>query len=198
MLTAKGRRTLHRIVDGATAELRERGVDELRLEDVMARTGVSKGQLFHYFPDGKEGLLLAVVRREADQVLSDQEPYLSDLTSWMAWQRWRDRLIDRYVRQGDRCPLRGLLGDTGRRIPAAQSVLTDLIDRWQTSIVTGIRCMQETGEVSSEVDASRTAASLIAGIQGGVLLLTSTGRTDYLESAVDNVIEGLKGHCSRP
>ncbi|MFC7624159.1 hypothetical protein [Microlunatus sp. GCM10028923] len=46
----------------------------------MTRT--SKGQLFHYFPGGKEELLLAVARHEADRVLDDQQPHLGDLTSW--------------------------------------------------------------------------------------------------------------------
>ncbi len=35
----------------------------------MARTGTSKGQLFHYFPAGKDELLVAVAQFEADQVL---------------------------------------------------------------------------------------------------------------------------------
>ncbi|MFF5083972.1 TetR/AcrR family transcriptional regulator [Actinoplanes sp. NPDC000266] len=191
-LTPKGEQTRRRIVSGAAAELRERGVDEVRLEDVMARTGTSKSQLFHYFPDGKEGLLLAVVQQEADQVLADQEPYLSHLTSWEAWGKWRDRVVDRYVSQGDRCPLRGLLGDTGRRAPAARAVLTGLMDQWQAALATGIRQMQESHDISDTIDATRAAAGLIAGIQGGVLLLSNTGRTEYLESAVDLAIDGLK------
>ncbi|MEU6206202.1 TetR/AcrR family transcriptional regulator [Micromonospora musae] len=191
-LTPKGEQTRRRIVTGATAELRERGIDQVRLEDVMARAGISKSQLFHYFPEGKEQLLLAVVQQEADQVIVDQQPYLSELTSWQAWQRWRDLLIDRYVSQGDRCALRGLLGDMGRRAPAARSVLTDLIDRWQSSIATGILHMQASGQISADVDARQAAAALIAGIQGGVLLMSSTGRTEYLESAVDFAIDNLK------
>ena len=186
MITTKGEQTRRRIVSGAVAELRERGVDELRLEDVMARTGTSKSQLFHYFPDGKEQLLLAVVRQEADQVLADQEPYLSALTSWEAWSRWRDALIGRYVAQGDRCPLRGLLGETGRRVPAARAVLMDLTDRWQALLATGIR------QVCDHPDPERAAAGLLAGIQGGVILLNTTGRTDYLESALDLGIDGLR------
>ncbi|SNY42896.1 TetR/AcrR family transcriptional regulator [Paractinoplanes atraurantiacus] len=191
-LTPKGEQTRRRIVSGAAAELRERGVDQVRLEDVMARTGTSKSQLFHYFPDGKEGLLLAVVQQEADQVLADQEPYLSNLTSWEVWDRWRDLIVDRYVAQGDQCPLRGLLGDTGRRAPAARAVLTDMMDRWQAAVAAGIRHMQASHEISGNVDAARAAGGLIAGIQGGVLLLGNTGRTEYLESALDLGIDGLK------
>ncbi|MEV4823464.1 TetR/AcrR family transcriptional regulator [Micromonospora sp. NPDC049275] len=191
-LTRKGEATRARIVAGAAAEIRERGVDEVRLEDVMAHTGTSKGQLFHYFPDGKEELLLAVAQHEADQVLTDQEPMLSNLTSWPAWQAWRDRLIERYLAQGVKCPLNGLLGQTGRRAPGAQAIVTGLMWRWQEAITVGIRHMQSTGDIAGDVDADRAAAALLAGIQGGVLLLLSTGKIDHLEAALDLTIERLR------
>ncbi|WP_410817127.1 TetR/AcrR family transcriptional regulator [Micromonospora sp. 050-3] len=191
-LTRKGEATRARIVAGAAAEIRERGVDEVRLEDVMAHTGTSKGQLFHYFPDGKEGLLLAVAQHEADQVLIDQEPMLSNLTSWPAWFAWRDRLIERYLAQGVKCPLNGLLGQTGRRAPAAQAIVTGLMWRWQKAITEGIRHMQSTGDIDPDLDADRAAAALLAGIQGGVLLLLSTGKIDHLEAVLDLTIDSLR------
>ncbi|MGW3887903.1 TetR/AcrR family transcriptional regulator [Micromonospora chokoriensis] len=191
-LTRKGEATRARIVAGAAAEIRERGVDEVRLEDVTAHTGTSKGQLFHYFPDGKEELLLAVAQHEADQVLTDQEPMLSNLTSWPNWMAWRDRLIERYLAQGVKCPLNGLLGQTGRRAPGAQAIVTGLMWRWQDKIAEGVRHMQSTGDIAPEVDADRAAAALLAGIQGGVLLLLSTGKIDHLEAALDLTIDSLR------
>ena len=192
-LTRKGEATRGRIVAGAAAEVRERGVDEVRLEDVMARTGTSKSQLFHYFPGGKEELLLAVAQHEADQVLADQQPMLGNLTSWPAWQAWRDRLVSRYLEQGQTCPLNGLLGQAGHRAPAARAVLTGLMQRWEAAIADGVRHMQSTGDIAAAVDADRAAAALLAGIQGGVLLLLSTGRIDHLEAALDLTIDSLRG-----
>ncbi|MDX6260463.1 MAG: hypothetical protein QOH84_2151, partial [Kribbellaceae bacterium] len=126
----------------------------------MARTKISKSQLFHYFPHGKEELLLAVAQHEADQVLADQQPMLSNLTTWPAWLAWRDALISRYRDQGMLCPLNGLLGQTGKRAPAAQAVVTGLMERWQTAIADGIRHMQSTGDIAAEADADRSAAAL--------------------------------------
>ncbi|MFD0784260.1 hypothetical protein ACFQZ8_10070, partial [Micromonospora azadirachtae] len=60
------------------------------------------------------------------------------------------------------------------------------------AIATGIRHMQSTGEMTAEVDATRAAAAMLAGIQGGVLLLLSTGRIDHLEAALDLAIDGLR------
>jgi AcrR family transcriptional regulator len=198
LLTPKGLKTRQRIVAEAATEVRVRGVDEVRLEDVMARTGVSKSQLFHYFPRGKEELLLAIAQHEADQVLADQQPMLGNLTTWAAWLAWRDALIARYRDQGMLCPLNGLLGPTGKRAPAAQAVVTGLMERWQTAIADGIRQMQATGDIATQIDAERSSAALLTGIQGGVLLMLATGNLYHLEAAVDLGIAGLRPRAHSP
>ncbi|MFI6031430.1 TetR/AcrR family transcriptional regulator [Amycolatopsis magusensis] len=191
-LTAKGAATRQRIVEGAAAELREHGVAVTTLDDVRARTGTSKSQLFHYFPGGKEELLLAVARFEADRVLSDQQPQLGDLGSWPAWQAWRDKVVARYRKQGQHCPLNMLFSQLGRSSPGAQAVSAELMRTWQAEITAGVRRLQEAGEADPEADADRVAAALLAGIQGGVLLLMSTGDTTHLEAALDIGIANLR------
>jgi AcrR family transcriptional regulator len=192
LLTPKGLQTRQRVIVGAAVEIRDHGIEAVRLEDVMARTRISKSQLFHYFPDGKEELLLAVAQYEADQVLADQQPMLGDLATWSDWLAWRDTLISRYRDQGMRCPLNGLLGQTGKRAPAARAIVVDLMQRWQTAIADGIRQMQSTGDISPEVDPERSSAALLAGIQGGVVLMLATGNLFHLEAAVDLAIDNLR------
>ena len=189
--TAKGEATRRRIVEAAAAELREHGVPATTLDDVRARAHVSKGQIFHYFPDGKEELLLAVARFEADRVIDDQQPQLGNLTSWAAWQEWRDVVVARYRAQGPTCPLSALTFQLGRSTPGARAVVTELMDRWQREIRAGIVALQRDGEVADDVDPDRLASALIAGIQGGVGMLMTTGRTDHLEAAIDVVLEAL-------
>jgi AcrR family transcriptional regulator len=190
-LTPKGRATRQRIIDGAAAEIRANGAVATTLDDVMARTGTSKSQLFHYFPDGKEQLLLAVAEQEAARVLSDQQPQLSQLTSWAAWQRWRDVVIDRYRRQGQQCPLSTVMSEIGRT-PGAQAVTAALVEQWRGEIEAGVLAMQRQGKIAKTVDASRAAAALLAGIQGGVSVMLSTGDLSYLEAALDVGIGNLR------
>lgn len=191
-LTAKGRATRRRIIEGAAAEIREQGVAVATLEDIMARTETSKSQLFHYFPDGKEQLLLAVAAHEAQQVLDDQQPYLGELTSWAAWQRWRDAVVDRYRRQGQNCSLSVLMSEIGRTTPGAQAVTSALMRQWHDEITAGVRHMQADGKVSNELNADRVAAALLAGIQGGVGIMLATGDLSYLEAAIDIGIASLR------
>ncbi|MCV7169133.1 TetR/AcrR family transcriptional regulator [Mycobacterium manitobense] len=189
--TAKGRATRQRIIDGAAAEIRVSGAVATTLDDVLARTATSKSQLFHYFPGGKEELLLAVAAQEADRVLSDQQPHLSRLTSWAAWQRWRDVVVERYRRQGRMCPLSTVMSEIGRT-PGAHAVTTTLVDRWRMEIEAGVRAMQAQNKIAASVDPQRAAAALLAGIQGGVSVLLSTGDLSYLEAALDVGIASLR------
>jgi AcrR family transcriptional regulator len=191
-LTAKGHATRQRIIEGAAAEIREHGVAVATLDDVRARTHTSKSQLFHYFPNGKEQLLLAVAEHEARRVLEDQQPYLGALTSWAAWQRWRDAVVDRYRRQGQHCPLAVLMSEIGRSTPGAQAVTAALMRQWHGEIATGVRHMQAQDKVGAHFDADRLAAALLAGIQGGVGVMLATGDLSYLEAALDVGIESLR------
>jgi AcrR family transcriptional regulator len=196
-LTSKGAATRQRIVEAASAEIREFGVTAT-LDDIRARARASKSQLFHYFPDGREQLLLAVARYEADRVLADQQPQLGDLGSWDAWQAWRDTVLARYREQGQQCPLSALVTQLGRMTPGAQAVVAEMMNQWQAQIAAGITRMQAAGEIPGRFDARRTAAAILAGIQGGVVMLMSTGDLTPLEAALDFSIEHLRCQVADP
>jgi AcrR family transcriptional regulator len=192
-LTPKGTATRDRIIAGAAAEIRETGVTAT-LDDIRARTGTSKSQIFHYFPDGREQLLLAVARYEADRVLADQQPQLGALTSWPSWLAWRDTVVARYREQGQQCPLNALITQLGRATPGAQAVVTQLMEQWRAEIAAGVANMQAAGEISPDLDAGRTAAAILAGIQGGVVMMMSTGDTIPLEATLDLAIGYLQAN----
>lgn len=198
MLTKKGAATRQRIVDATAAEIRERGVTAVTLEDVGARSGTGKSQLFHYFPEGKEQLLLAVAQREADRVIEDQQPQLGRLTTWAAWAEWRDVVVERYRRQGVHCPLGVLITEVGRHTPAAQEVTLRLLDQWQGEVRAGVEHMQADGLIGRHVDPDRAAGAVIAAIQGGVAILMSTGSSKHLEAAMDLCLDYLRTSAGRP
>jgi hypothetical protein len=52
--------------------------------------------------------------------------------------------------------------------------------------------MQREGNIASGLDVDRSAAALLAGIQGGVGIMLSTGDLGYLEAALDVGIDTLR------
>jgi AcrR family transcriptional regulator len=183
-LTAKGAATRQRIVDGAATLIRGSGPAATSLDDIMAATSTSKSQLFHYFPDGRDELFRAVARHEASQVIAAQQPYLSDLTSWRKWQAWRRAVIAHYTELGSRCPLGALTSQLGKSSPQTREIVSDLYDEWETLLRTGAQAMADRGELAPDVSAAQTARGILAAIQGGVVMLQSTGRVDYLDAGV--------------
>jgi AcrR family transcriptional regulator len=189
--TKKGAATRRRIVQAAAAEIRERGTNATTLDDVCRRSGTGKSQMFHYFPQGREQLLLAVAEHEAATVFDDQQPYLGELTSRAAWQAWRDVVVERYRDQGLYCPLGVLIADVGRHSPAARAVTAQLIGQLQECVRAGIEATQAAGEADPAIDADRMAAAVIAAFQGGVAVLIATGSTQHLAAGLDLCLDRL-------
>ncbi|GAA1544296.1 TetR/AcrR family transcriptional regulator [Kribbella lupini] len=192
VLTAKGAATRQRIVDGAALLIREQGVVNVGLDDIRAATATSKSQLFHYFPDGKADLMLAVARREADQVIAEQMPQLGDLTTWRKWQAWRRRVIKMYDEQRDGCALSALVGQLNLGDTTTRQVVGDMLDRWLQYLVDGVEALRASGEIDRSVDPVRAATAILTAVNGGATMLVATDRINYLETALTEAIDDLR------
>ena len=192
VLTPKGAATRQRIVEGAAQLIRERGVPNVGLDDIRASTATSKSQLFHYFPDGKADLMLAVARYEAEQVITDQLPQLGDLTTWRKWQAWRRRVIQIYDAQRAACPLSALTAQLGTADPTTREIVERLTDDWARYLATGVQALKDAGEIDARVDVQKTARAILAAVTGGATLLQSTNRLSYLEDALSEAMEGMR------
>ena len=113
------------------------------------------------------------------------------LDSWAAWDRWRKVVIARYKAQGPNCPLGSLMTQVGN-VPGAAEVSTALLQNWQDHVERGIDIMQAKGEIDPSINPRRTAAAFIAGIQGGVTVLRTTGRTEHLEAILRVLFDYLR------
>lgn len=192
VLTAKGAATRQRIVDGAALLIREQGVVNVGLDDIRAATATSKSQLFHYFPDGKADLMLAVARREAEQVIAEQLPQLGDLTTWRKWQAWRRRVIKMYDEQREGCALSALVGQLGLGDTTTRQIVGDMLDRWLQYLVDGVEALRASGEIDQSVDPVRAATAILTAVNGGATMLVATDRIHYLETALTEAIDDLR------
>jgi AcrR family transcriptional regulator len=191
-LTTKGRATRERIVAAAAQTVRERGAANTHLEHVHAAARISNSQLFHYFPDGRTELLLAVAAWEADQILAEQDPELSDLSTSASWDAWATKLLARYTEQGPNCGLSALVSQLDINDPRVVEIIRGLYDRWQTRLAAGVEALQAAGQAPDEIDPEEEAAVLLAGIQGGALMMATTGSADHLARVLDQGLARLR------
>jgi AcrR family transcriptional regulator len=178
-------------VTGAALLMREHSAAETSLDQVLHVTATSKSQLFHYFPDGRAGLLLAVTEYEAEQVLEAQRPEIDDLSTVESWKAWRDKVVGHYAALGQRCPLGALTSELGKSSPEASRVVSELYDRWEGALLDGIQALLVRGLVPGDLPARDTARSILTAIQGGVVMLRGTGRLAYLRTALDTAVRPI-------
>jgi AcrR family transcriptional regulator len=190
-LTPKGAATRRRLVEGTALLTRDQGVAETSLDQILQATAMSKSQLFHYFPDGRGSLLLAVAGYEAEQVLEAQRPFLDDLSSLESWKAWRDAVVDHYARLGERCPLGGLTSELGNSSSDARRIVSELYDQWEGALINGVQALLVDGLVPADLPVRDTARAILTTIQGGAVMLRATGRLSYLETALDAVLRPI-------
>lgn len=186
-LTAKGQQTRARIIEAAAALVYERGVAATTLEDVKTAAEVSGSQLSHYFAD-KDGLVRAVVDRQADAVVGTSQR--ADLGTLQGLRAWRDLVVTEVGRSGGRggCPLGALGSQLAESEPRARGHLAAGFARWSAALGDGLRALHATGHLRPDVDPDDLAATLLAAVQGGLLLAQVHRDTRPLETALDTVL----------
>lgn len=186
-LTAKGKRTRARIVAAAAQLIYERGVAGTTLEDVKAAAEVSGSQMYHYFAD-RDALVQAVIDHQADAIVGNQER--ADLATIDGLRAWRDAVIA-HARGTDGkggCPLGSLGGQLAESDADARTQVAAGFGRWSTAISNGLRALQTAGHLASDVTPDRLAVTLLAALQGGLLLAQLQRDTRPLETALDTLL----------
>lgn len=192
-LTAKGERTRTRIVAAAARLIYERGVAGTTLDDVKSAAGVSGSQMYHYFP-GKDELAAAVVSYQANLIAGNQRQ--ADLGSAEGLLAWRDVVIAQARSEEGKggCPLGALAGQLAETDPAARGLLADGFAEWQAAITEGLRRLHRAGQLPDGTDPDALAVTLLATLQGGLLLAQVQRDTRPLETAVDTLLQLARNH----
>jgi AcrR family transcriptional regulator len=198
-LTPKGAATRARIVESAADLILARGARGTNLDDICAGTPTSKGQLFHYFPDGKSELVSAIAAFQAERVLDAQRPFLDTLDTWEAWEGWRDAVLAHYGSQAHwGCPIGALTAELVRDEPERAADVTAHMNRWRQYIEAGLQRMHAAGLLRDDVNPDTLALSTFAALHGGLLLTQMMHSIEPLEAALDGALAGLRAAATAP
>jgi len=185
-LTPKGERTRGRIVEEAARLIHERGVPGTTLDDVKAAAEVSGSQLYHYFPD-KDELVQAVIDHQAVTIVKNQrDANLGTVEGVRAWRKMVITAVKPSKAKGG-CPLGSLGSQLAEADPEARELIAAGFERWSAAISDGLRALRANGQLSPDIDADDLAITLLAVLQGGLLLAQLERSTRPLEAAVDTL-----------
>ena len=185
-LTAKGERTRARIVEAAAALIHERGVAATTLEDVKAAAEVSGSQLYHYFPDKNE-LVQAVIDYQADTIVKHNRQALGSPKGVDAWRQMVVTGVKSTHGKGG-CALGSLGGQLAESDPEARALIAAGLERWATAISEGLRLLHADGKLAPGIDPDDLATTVLATLQGALLLAQVQRSTRPFETAIDTLL----------
>jgi TetR/AcrR family transcriptional regulator, transcriptional repressor for nem operon len=186
-LTPKGERTRARIVAAAARLIYAQGVADTTLDDVRAAAEVSGSQLSHYFA-GKDELVRAVIDQQAGVIVDNTEQ--ASLATIEGMWAWRNMVVAaaRSTEGKGGCPLGSLGSQLAETHPQARTLIAAGFEQWSAVITDGLRGLQAAGHLPDGVSTEDLAITLLAALQGGLLLAQVQRDSRPLETVIDTVL----------
>jgi AcrR family transcriptional regulator len=156
------------------------------LEDVKAAADVSGSQMYHYFPD-KNDLVQAVIDYQAESIVNRQRHALGGANGVEAWRKMVIAAAKRTKAKGG-CQLGSLVGQLAETDPEARALIAAGFDQWAAAISDGLRSLHADGKLPPDIDPDDLAITVLATLQGGLLLAQAQRSTRPFETAVNTLL----------
>lgn len=195
--TEQGRRTRDRLVAAAAELIREQGVEKTSIDQILARTGASKSQLYHYFDD-KQALVREVIAYQTERRLRLTVIGLSRVTSWATLRSWFEQIMALQAADGFRygCPLGSIAAELADHNDQAREDLAASFARWEIAIAEMLDRLKAGGRLRPRADTRALAVATLAAIQGGLLLSKTFRDPAPLRGALDATYAYLRANAA--
>jgi AcrR family transcriptional regulator len=188
--------TRQKILGAAFHEIYRRGFQAASLDSILAEAGVTKGALYHHFPD-KASLGYAVV----DEVIRghllarwlgpleelDGDP-LAALQ--MAFRERGKSVKPHEVELG--CPLNNLAQEMSPLDEEFRRRVEAVFDDWRDGFAKAIEKAKERGTVRDDVDSRQVAAFLVAAAEGSFGLAKNARSRKMFRSNMEMLVDYLE------
>lgn len=184
-----------KLLEIAAAEILEHGFQAASIGNILAKTGLSKGALYHHFPK-KISLGYAVLEEVfIPQCIARWAPALSDpdpISSINKLLREElDNLTDEKIRLG--CPINNLGQEMSPIDEGFRQRINKAITHWRTDLQEALERGQQAGTVASWVNTAQNATFFIATLEGAIGLAKNAQDRRLLDDCVAGLINHLEG-----
>jgi TetR/AcrR family transcriptional repressor of lmrAB and yxaGH operons len=178
--------TRRKMVVGAARLLAERGLQETSFSEVLELTGAPRGSIYHHFPGGKDQLVADAVDLAGAHAIALLDGAAgtspADVASHFVGM-WREVLVRSNFKAGCSVLAVTIATDSTDLLDHAATVFRN----WRLKLAELLR----SGGLS-ERDASRFAAILIAGTEGGVVLSRAEQSMEPFELVADQLLAQIQ------
>ena len=194
--SSKGAATRDQILNAAARLIHVQGYQSTSLDDVLRESGVGKGNFYYYFKS-KEDLGYAIIDRITQAFVERSlGPAFADTDADPVTQihGFLDRVLEaqRLRKCVGGCVMGNLASELSDVHEGFRQQLAGIFDLWRVHLAEAVSRGQARGRLRADVDASRVAQFLVAGLEGSILLSKVTKDITVMERCV----EELKRHLT--
>jgi AcrR family transcriptional regulator len=168
----------------AVALLREQGASGASIDAVLDSTGIPRGSTYHYFPGGRDEMLVGAVRLAGDHItalidgLADRHDPLEVVAAFVGF--WRQALAASDFRAG--CPIVAMAVDRRSAPPEVTELVREIFTTWRERIAGLV-----TARGVPAARAGRLATLVVAAVEGAIVLCRVEGCATPLDDVVAEV-----------
>lgn len=189
--------TRDKIVDAAYQEIYRHGFQAASLSNILAKTGLTKGALYHHFPN-KNDLGFAVIEeviREGFEVrmfapLRESVDPIATLTEII--RNKAETATLETVCQG--CALNNLMQEMSALDVDFKRCLNGILKTWQDTVTDALKRAQKQGQVRKEIDCRAAALFVVSAFEGCIGIAKnqqSVKEFGLCLAQLENYVQGL-------
>ena len=191
-----------RILGAASDLIHDRGYASVSVSDICTAAGLKKGSFYHFFPSKLELVLETI-----EQYAAHQREVVKGMMAGEGGAR--EKLLRMFAGAGSAakdceqecgairgCPVGNLALEMAHREPAIAEKIQQVFSQWRAGIESVLHAGIAAGEFQVD-DPRGVAESLIAFVEGSILLAKATGDTsifDRLEKGAEAILDGAIAH----
>lgn len=193
--STKGAATRDQILNAAARLIHVQGYQSTSLDDVLRESGVGKGNFYYYFKS-KEDLGYAIIDRITQGFVERSlEPAFADAEADPVAQihAFLDRVLEAQRQRNciGGCVMGNLASELSDVHEGFRQRLAGIFDLWRVHLAEVVSRGQARGRLRADMDASRVAQFLVAGLEGSILLSKVTKDITVMERCVEELKQHL-------
>ncbi len=189
-------RTRDALLEAAFHEIHVQGFRSASLDDILKRTGVTRGALYHHFPNKTElgyAVIEEVIRPWGEQKWARLLDVESDPIDALK-QILGDIVHDTCVCDGHLlalgCPVNNLAQEMAPIDEGFRRRIERIFTDWREAIERALRRGQESGQVRTDINIRETSLFIVAAYEGCVGL----GKSSHSERVFKQSLNGLAAY----
>jgi len=188
---SKAEKTKQYIIEKTAPVFNKKGYAGTSLNDIIDQTGLTKGSIYGNF-ENKDEVALAAFEHNVNKVsalfkeeIQKQNTIKEKL---LVYPLQYEKFLKYPFPEGG-CPILNTAIEADDTHPLLRAKALSAFSNWKNAIIRLIEKGKEKKEIKKNVNAEETAIAIIALIEGGIMLTKLTGKTSYIKTTTQKVID---------